>query len=58
MLWASKRKRANIRLLGYLVLAFAVLFPIGIFSGEHLRTHSRPLLWSVRALKRGVHMLT
>ncbi len=35
MLWASKKKRATIRWLGYLVLAFAVLFPVGIFTGKH-----------------------
>ena len=34
MLWAGKKKRAMIRWLGYLVLAFAVLFPVGIFTGE------------------------
>ena len=34
MLWAGKKKRTAIRLLGYLVLAFAVLFPVGIFTGE------------------------
>ena len=35
MLWTGKHKRATIRWLGYLVLAFAVLFPVGIFTGEH-----------------------
>ena len=35
MLWTGKQKRATIRWLGYLVLAFAVLFPVGIFTGEH-----------------------
>ena len=36
MLWADQRKRYTMSLLGYLVLAFAVLFPVGIFTGEHL----------------------
>ncbi|CAK0787362.1 hypothetical protein CVIRNUC_010582 [Coccomyxa viridis] len=33
MLWADKRKRAGMRVLGWIVLAFAVLFPVGIFTG-------------------------
>ena len=38
MLWADQRKRYTMSLLGYLVLAFAVLFPVGIFTGEYLST--------------------
>ena len=34
MLWADKKKRAAMRVLGWIVLAFAVLFPVGIFTGE------------------------
>lgn len=33
MLWADNKKRNSMRILGYLVLAFAVLFPVGIFTG-------------------------
>lgn len=44
MLWADKKKRASIRILGYLVLAFAVLFPVGIFTGKsHARCGQRAL---------------
>ena len=42
MLWASKHKRATIRWLGYLVLAFAVLFPVGIFTGAHQEPFPSP----------------
>ena len=42
MLWADKRKRAGMRVLGWIVLAFAVLFPVGIFTGERAQVHAAP----------------
>ena len=42
MLWADKRKRAGMRVLGWIVLAFAVLFPVGIFTGECAQMHAAP----------------
>ena len=42
MLWADKKKRAGMRVLGWIVLAFAVLFPVGIFTGESAQVQAAP----------------
>lgn len=35
MLWVSRRKRAGLRIAGWLLLTVVIIFPIGIFTGEH-----------------------
>lgn len=35
-LWVSRSKRSGLRIAGWLLLTAVIIFPIGIFSGEHL----------------------
>lgn len=35
MLWVGKRKRAGLRLAGWILLTVVIIFPIGIFTGEN-----------------------
>ena len=33
VLWTTRRKRAMLRLVGYIVLIVTIAFPVGIFTG-------------------------